>query len=73
MGAMLRSLARTGVRRGLSGPGGRGWLALGLAAGTIQFLRRHAGEPKVQLTEKLKPGETMVITHYRKGDANIGT
>ncbi|MFP5319137.1 MAG: hypothetical protein ACLGI2_12710 [Acidimicrobiia bacterium] len=71
MGALLRTLARTGFRRGLGGAGGRGWLAVGLAAGILQFLRRKAGEPKVEMTEELKPGQTVVIRHLGKGEARL--
>ncbi|MCA1693031.1 MAG: hypothetical protein LC733_12865 [Actinobacteria bacterium] len=69
MGGLLRTLARTGFRRGLAGPGGRGWLAVGLAAGVIQFLRRKADEPKVSYSEQLEPGQSIVITHFAKGEA----
>lgn len=70
MGALLRTLARTGFRRGLGGgPGGRGWLLVGLAAGAVQFLRRKSGEPKIQFTETLKPGQTVVIRHFKKGES----
>jgi hypothetical protein len=70
MGALIRTIARTGIRRGLGGgAGGRGWLAIGLAAGTIQFLRRKSGEPKVTSVTKLEPGQSLVITHMRKGEA----
>jgi hypothetical protein len=40
---------------------------VGVAAWLIQFLRRKRGEPKVQFTEKLKPGQTIVIHHVPKG------
>ena len=68
-GPLLRTVARTGVRRGLTGAGGRGWLAVGLAAGAIQFLRRKSDEPKLQITEQLEPGQGIVITHLRKEEA----
>ena len=68
-GPLLRTLARTGIRRGLAGPGGRGWLAVGLAAGVIQFLRRKSDEPKVELTEKLEPGQSLIITHLGREEA----
>ncbi len=68
-GPLLRTIARTGVRRALTGGGGRGWLAVGLAAATIQFLRRKSDEPKVEITEKLEPGHGIVITHLRKDEA----
>jgi hypothetical protein len=67
VGAIIRFFGRTGIRRGLSGPGGRGWLAIGVAAWVIQFLRRKSGEPKVEHSEKLKPGQTLVIRHLPKG------
>lgn len=69
MNPLLRRLFRHGVRRGLSAGGSRGWLAVGLAAGTVAFLRRKVGEPKVQFTEKLKPGQSMTIRHLGKGEA----
>lgn len=63
MGAILRLLARTGLRRGLGGAGGRGWLAVGATAAVIQWLRRKSDEPKIHINEELQPGQTMVITH----------
>ena len=68
-GPLLRTIARTGVRRGLAGAGGRGWLAIGLGAATIQFLRRKREEPKLQITERLEPGQGITITHLRKDEA----
>ncbi len=68
-GPLLRTIARTGVRRSLTGRGGRGWLTVGLAAATIQFLRRKSDEPKVEITEKLEPGQGILITHLRKDEA----
>ena len=62
--ALLRTLARTGFRRAFSGPGGRGWLILGLVAATLRVLNKRSGEPKAQLVQKLEPGHSMVITHY---------
>ena len=67
MNRLLRQLFRTGMRRGLTTGASRSWLAVGLAAGALAFLRRKVGEPKVQFTEKLKPGQTMVIRHLGKG------
>ncbi|MGH9281023.1 MAG: hypothetical protein ACRD12_23415 [Acidimicrobiales bacterium] len=62
--AVLRSLARLGFRRALSGPGGRGWLILGLAAATLRVLHKRADEPKAHLVEKIEPGHSLVITHF---------
>ncbi len=64
MNGLLRFLGRTGVRRGLgSGPGGRGWLLIAVVAWLIRFAQRKKGEPKVRITEKLEPGQVIVITH----------
>jgi hypothetical protein len=68
-GPLLRTLARTGARRGLFRPKNRGWLALGILTGLIQFARRKRDEPKVSLTEKLEPGQSIVITHLGKDEA----
>jgi hypothetical protein len=70
MAALLRTLARTGLRRGLGGgPGGRGWLLIAVVATLLRIMQRKAGEPKVALSEKLEPGQSIVITHLRKGAA----
>ena len=69
MGLLIRRLARKGIREGLTGgTGGRGWLAVGLAAATVQYLRRKHGEPKVAWTTELKPGQMMTIQAFRKGE-----
>ncbi len=67
--ALLRSLGRTGFRKGLGRePGGRGWLLIGVAAWLIRFLQRKKDEPKVHITEKLEPGQVMVIRHLAKSE-----
>ena len=68
MAKLLRLIFRTGMKKGLSREGGRAWLLFGLAAGVLHFMRRHAGEAKVAYNEKLEPGQTMIIRHYRKGE-----
>lgn len=62
--AILRVLARLGLRRALSGPGGRGWLVLGLTAASLRLLHGRADRPKAQVVEKLEPGHSLVITHF---------
>ncbi len=60
---MLRSLTRLGLVRGLLG-GHRGWMTLGAAAiglRAVGWIARK--EEKVVYSEKLEPGETLVITH----------
>lgn len=64
--ALLRTLARTGFRRALSGAGGRGWLLVGVVAWTLRMLNKRSGEPKAILVDKLEPGHSIVITHYPK-------
>jgi len=64
---LLRLLFRTGMKKGLGGQGRR-WLFVGMAAGLWRFARRHNGEAKVTSTEKLAPGQTLIIRHYRKGE-----
>lgn len=68
MAKLLRLLFRTGFKRGLGAQGGRGWLMVGMIAGLLHFLRRHNDEAKVSYKEKLEPGQTMIIRHYRKGE-----
>ena len=41
---------------------------VGITAGVLHFLRRHHDEAKVSYAEKLQPGQTMIIRHYRKGE-----
>ncbi len=72
MGALLRTLARAGLRRGLGGgAGGRGWLVVGVVAGVLQFLRRKSGEPKVEISERLEPGQAIVVRHLGKGEGRL--
>lgn len=64
---MLRSLVRIGFARGLGGS--RAWLALGVTAGGLQMLRRMAKrEPEVVYSEKLRPGQSLVIQHFPRGE-----
>ncbi len=67
---LLRSLGRTGFRKGLGGePGGRGWLLVAVGAWLIRYLQRKKDEPKIHLTEKLEPGQVIVIRHLAKDEA----
>ena len=70
MNVLLRFLGRTGFRRGLGkDPGGRGWLLIGALAWLIRFVQRKKDEPKVHITEKLEPGQVIVIRHLAKDEA----
>ena len=65
MQRLLRLLLRNGLRKGLLG-GSRPWLVLGGVAAGLRVLRWIAGsEPEVVYSEKLEPGETVVIAHGR--------
>lgn len=62
---MLRFLLRRGFQRGVLG-GSRRWLVIGGAALGVKVLRKVAGaEPTVVYSEKLEPGEALVIAHER--------
>jgi hypothetical protein len=66
---MLRFLLRQGFRRGVL-QGSRPWLVVGGAALGLRVLRTlSGGRPETVYSEKLAPGETLVIAHER--DATI--
>lgn len=60
----LGYLRRQAVVRGLLG-GQRGWLILGGLAWGVRLLRRAVGTRRLRpvLTEELRPGESLVISH----------
>ncbi len=60
---MLRRGVREGARRGLFG-GEQAWLVLGGAALLAQLVLRVLNKkPEVVFSEKLRPGESLVVTH----------
>lgn len=62
---MVSFFLRRGLRRGLM-DGSRPWLVLGGVAVGIRLLQKLSGSgPKVVLSERLHPGQTMVIAHER--------
>ena len=64
---MLKTLRRIGLARGIGGS--RGWLALGLAAGGLQMVRKALKrEPDVVYCEELHPGQSLVIQHFPRSD-----
>ncbi len=64
---MLKALRRIGLARGIGGS--RAWLAVGLAAGGLQLVRRAVKrEPDVVYREELHPGQTVVVQHFPRTD-----
>ena len=72
MGALFDRLVKAGMRhgfrRGVVG-GSQVWLAVGAVALGARLLKRMAGPGKpVVVTERLAPGQTLVIRHLRPGE-----
>jgi hypothetical protein len=64
----VRAGLRHGWRRGLVG-GSQVWLAVGAAALGVRVLQRIASPGKpVVVTERLEPGETIVVRHLLPGE-----
>lgn len=63
---MLRLLSRLGVARGFMGDS-RFWTTVGSLALGIRLLRKLTGkDPEVAYTERLRPGDCLVIAHDRE-------
>lgn len=64
MDRILRALWRRGLARGL-GTGSRAWIAVALGAFGLRQLRRLSARAGagVVLSERLRPGESLIITH----------
>jgi hypothetical protein len=66
----LSYLVRRGLRQGLVG-GETIWLWLGVGALAVQFaLRALRKNEEVVFSEKLKPGERLIITHQPRTGHN---
>jgi len=64
----VRAGMRHGWRRGLVG-GSQVWLAVGAAALGVRVLQRLASPGKpVIVTERLEPGESIVVRHLLPGE-----
>jgi len=63
---VLRSLTRTGIRRGLLG-GSRPWTVVLVVAGGLRLIQRIAGGKEVLFRETLEPGTTLLITSDPEG------
>ncbi len=63
---MFTWLRRIGMSRGLFG-GSRAWTVIGVAALVVEGFKKITGnEPKVVYQKKLKPGESVLISHDRE-------
>jgi hypothetical protein len=63
----VRAGIRHGWRRGLIG-GSQAWLAVGAAALGVRVLQRLAAGKPVIVTERLDPGESIIVRHLLPGE-----
>jgi hypothetical protein len=67
MNRLIRLALRNGWRRGVL-QGSRPWLIAGGVALGLRVVQKLAGpEEKIVYSERLAPGETLVIAHQRPG------
>jgi hypothetical protein len=59
---LVKTALRRGMRRGLR-DGSQVWLTVGVAAMAVRMLQRLARPRPEVISEELRPGETLVITH----------
>ena len=63
---VLRFLSRVGIARGFMG-GSRAWTVVATVALTMRAMKKvFGGTPDIAYTEKLGPGDCLVITHDRE-------
>jgi hypothetical protein len=60
----VRLAMRHGFRRGLLG-GSQLWMAVGAVALGVRVMQRLGSRKPVVVTERLAPGQTLVIEHLR--------
>jgi hypothetical protein len=68
---LLDRAVRVGIRRGFRQglvDGNQVWLALGTAALGMRLLQMVAARRAVVVTERLNPGEALVIRHFLPGE-----
>jgi len=72
MGSLFNRLVRAGMRHGFKrglGGGSQVWLAVGAVALGARLLQRMASPGKpVIVTERLTPGQALIIRHLRPGE-----
>lgn len=62
MSFLIRTLTRTGIRRGVMA-GSRPWLVVGITGAALQLLARVAREnEEVVVLDKLRPGDRFEIS-----------
>jgi hypothetical protein len=59
---LIKAGLRQGLRRGVR-DGSRVWLAVGAAAMGVRVMQRLARPHPDVISEELRPGETLLITH----------
>jgi len=72
MGSLLDRLVRAGMRRGFKRGlvgGNQVWLAVGAVALGARLLQRMASPGRgVTVTERLSPGQALIIRHLQPGE-----
>lgn len=64
----LTTIVRLGVLRGVF-RGSKVWLYLGITAWTLRLVGRLAARKPVVVADKLRPGDRMLITHFKRNQA----
>ena len=63
-GGVLRTVERTGLRKGVSGS--KGWFYVGTGLWTLRTVRRLAErKEEILISEELRPGQRLVISNGR--------
>ena len=64
----LRTIIRLGLLRGVF-RGSKVWLYLGVTAFVLRLFGRLTARKPVVVTDRLRPGERMLITHFKRNQA----
>ena len=64
----LATVIRLGVLRGVL-RGSKVWLYLGVTAWVLRLFGRLAARKPVVVTDKLRPGERILVTHFKRNQA----
>ncbi len=64
----LGTIIRLGVLRGVF-RGSRIWLYLGVTAWVLRLFGRLGARKPVVVTDKLRPGERILVTHFKRNQA----